>query len=183
MTTSPPASQDHLDSANITTQEHTSFQMFEVLPRLYISKFPTTIPPNITHILNMCTHPHPKDTTRNYLHIALDDIDNITPHIPSILSFIDTALKDDGTVLVHCALGLNRSAAAVLAFLCHQKEMTSLETLKYLKERKPNVRPSALFMQQINQYFGRKEGEDVEDPMARFHRRLQERKAGIVQSQ
>ncbi|KUJ19199.1 putative dual specificity protein phosphatase 16 [Mollisia scopiformis] len=145
----------------------------------------------------MCTHKHPEDATRTYLHIALDDIDDMKRHIQELVAFIDSAIKGGGIVLVHCALGLNRSAAAILSYLCSQKPITSLEALEYLKERKPDVRqvlllcfmgidlltlnerPSALFLQQINQYYGRKEKNEAEDPMARFHRRLQERKAGI----
>lgn len=56
--------------------------------------------------------------------------------------------------------------------------MTSMEAFEYLREPKPDVKPSAPFLQQINEYFGRKEKEGIEDPMAQFHRRLQERKAG-----
>ncbi|CZR61452.1 uncharacterized protein PAC_11348 [Phialocephala subalpina] len=170
--------QGRLDRAHIATDtcvtEKELYQMFKVVPGLYISKFPTTIPVEITHILNMCTHPHPADdTNRAYLHIPILDIDNITPHIPSITTFISNALKQEGKVLVHCALRLNRSAAAVLAFLCFQKEMTAAEALKCLKERKPNVSPSAIFMGQINRYFGREESEKVEDPMNRERRQFQ----------
>ncbi len=77
------------------------FKMFEILPQLHLSKFPTEIPTEITHILNMCGTPHPFDSTRTYLHIPLNDIDNITPHIEKIIHLIENALRGDGNILVH----------------------------------------------------------------------------------
>lgn len=113
--------------------------MFRILPHLYLSKFPDIIPSGITHVLNMCVHPHPDDTTRSYLHIPLDDVDNIAPEIPKIIKFIDEALTNGGTVLVHCAIGLNRSAAAVVSYLCNLYKINASEALKLLKERKADV--------------------------------------------
>ncbi|TVY50830.1 Dual specificity protein phosphatase H1 [Lachnellula cervina] len=107
------------------------YHAFEILPHLHLSSFPTTpeqIPDDITHVLNMCTTPSAPDATRTYLHIPLLDWDDISPHISSIISFISSALLSSVTtppttetktpkVLVHCALGVNRSAAAVITYL------------------------------------------------------------------
>jgi protein-tyrosine phosphatase len=166
----------------------TTYTKFEILPNLYLSRFPKEIPEDITHVLNMCTTPHPPDDTRTYLHIPLDDIDDITPHIPSILTFISSALSTpslsrfsnmnrENKVLVHCALGINRSVAAVVAYVCHVKGMRWGQALRLVRERKGDVRPSALFLKQIDVFFGR-DGEEEEDPLVGFHRRLQERKMG-----
>jgi hypothetical protein len=166
----------------------TTYTKFEILPNLYLSRFPKEIPEDITHVLNMCTTPHPPDDTRTYLHIPLDDIDDITPHIPSILTFISSALSTpslsrfsnmnrENKVLVHCALGINRSVAAVVAYVCHVKGVRWGQALRLVRERKGDVRPSALFLKQIDVFFGR-DGEEEEDPLVGFHRRLQERKMG-----
>jgi protein-tyrosine phosphatase len=122
--------------------------MFEMLPHLYYlylsnSKFPITILLEITHVLNMCTHPRPADSSRRYLHIALIDIDDITSEIPSILAFIGSVLSDrngsKNNVLVYCALGLNRSVAAVLAYMCHKKRVRASEGLEWIGWRKGYV--------------------------------------------
>ena len=98
---------------------------YEVLLNLYISEFPVDIDPRFTHILNMCTQPHPLDAnhpTQKYHQILINDIDNITPHIPAIISFISTAIKEEnGTVLVYYHAGINRSVSAIVAYLCHSK--------------------------------------------------------------
>jgi protein-tyrosine phosphatase len=171
-------SQDLVDSESITTTGTEQLKMFEILPNLYMSKFPAYIPLEITHVLNMCTHRHPPDPSRAYLHISLDDIDNIKPHIPQILEYIDNALQNNGKILVHCALGINRSAAAIVSYLCHRNRTNSSAALEFLKEKKGDVKPSALFLKQIDQFFHREE--EKEDPLVGFHRRLQQRRQGAL---
>jgi protein-tyrosine phosphatase len=167
-----------VDSESITTSSTEQLMMFEILPNLYLSKFPTQIPLKITHVLNMCTHAHPPDPSRAYFHISLNDIDNIKPHIPHILEYINNALQKNGNVLVHCALGINRSAAAIVSYLCHRNQTSSSAALEFLKEKKRDVKPSALFLKQIDQLFHREE--EKEDPLVGFHGRLQQIKQGAL---
>ncbi|KAG4428682.1 hypothetical protein IFR05_015832, partial [Cadophora sp. M221] len=115
----------------------------------------------------MCKDPHPVSNSLHLkiLHIPLDDIadiDDITPYIPQILTFISTALASSASILVHCALGLNRSVAAILAYLCHVRKVDSATALKFLKTKKEDVKPSALLLGQIDRFFGREGGK--EDP-------------------
>ncbi|KAH6681558.1 putative dual specificity protein phosphatase 16, partial [Halenospora varia] len=111
------------------------------------------------------------------LHIStLADIDDITPHIPAILEFITDALSP-APLLVHCAIGINRSPSAIIAYLCSTEKITSEQALKIVKHKKPDIRPGKLFLAQINRFFGR-ENEGGEDPMVGFHERLKKRKAG-----
>jgi|HubBroStandDraft_4_1064222.scaffolds.fasta_scaffold164058_1 protein-tyrosine phosphatase len=153
----------------------------EIIPGLDLSSFPNTIDPKYTHVLNMCTMPnHPASHHLEILHIQLLDWDNITPHIPGIVQYIDRALQNpDSRVLVHCALGINRSAAAVTTYLCHHNNTNSSIALGYLKSKKPDVQPSVLFLQQIDQYFGYQDT-CRKDPLVSFHERLQRRKAGVL---
>lgn len=151
----------------------------EIIPHLYLSSFPKSadLDPQITHILNMCTTPSEPDPTRTYLNVPLLDWDNITPYIPVIVQFIESGLQH-GSVLVHCALGINRSASAVVAYLCHRDNFNSTQALRLVQERKNNVAPSALFLNQIDRFFGRVDIK--EDPLVAFHERLRRRKQGNV---
>ncbi|KAH8663436.1 protein-tyrosine phosphatase-like protein, partial [Tricladium varicosporioides] len=113
------------------------------------------------------------------LHIStLADIDDITPHIPAILEFIGGALSpspDTNKLLVHCAIGINRSPSAIIAYLCSTQNINATQALKIVKHKKPDVRPSKLFLAQVDRYFGR--GNEREpDPMVGFHERLRRRK-------
>lgn len=176
----------------------------EIIPNLFLSRYPDEIPEEITHILNLSPYAHPPTSIINLksLHIStLADIDDITPHIPAILEFIGGALspspdvdisgssshpsqsKDDaGTksiktnkLLVHCAIGINRSPSAIIAYLCSTQNINATQALKIVKHKKPDVRPSKLFLAQVDRYFGR--GNEREpDPMVGFHERLRRRK-------
>jgi protein-tyrosine phosphatase len=170
---------NHLSNSRRTTHLRTNdFEMFEIIPRLYLSKFPESIPSDITHVLNMCTTPHPADPSRTYLHIPMNDVDHIAPHIEKIINFIDTALANNGIVLVHCSLGINRSASAMIAYLCHRDKINSTEALAFLTTKKNDVLPCTLFLKQIDRYFQRKA--DGKDPNGRggFPRKSRGRKIG-----
>jgi protein-tyrosine phosphatase len=153
----------------------------EIIPGLDLSSFPDKIDPKYTHVLNMCTTPnHPASHDPEILHIQLLDWDNITSHIPRIVQYVDSALQNpNNRVLIHCALGINRSASAVTTYLCHCNNTNSSTALEYLKSKKPDVQPSVLFLQQIDQYFGHQDT-SKKDPLASFHECLQRRKAGML---
>lgn len=72
-------------------------------------------------------------------------------------------------------MGLNKSVAAIISFLCDIEPIKSSEASHEVKKIKSDVKPSAIFLRQIDLFFGR--AGDVEDPLTIFHRRLQERKA------
>ncbi|KFX89851.1 hypothetical protein V490_06779 [Pseudogymnoascus sp. VKM F-3557] len=153
-----------------------------VIPGLYLSSFPNELDKKYTHVLNMCMTPHKALPHASHPpespHLKLLDWDDITPYIPQILMFIDVALEHpQNRVLVHCALGVNRSAAAVTAYLCHRNGSNTTIALEYLKSRKSDVQPSAMFLQQIDENFGYKDTFEI-DPMVAFHERLRKRKAG-----
>ncbi|KAG6868111.1 hypothetical protein C0993_007489 [Termitomyces sp. T159_Od127] len=69
-----------------------------------------------THVLSVC--PDYPSTGPNHLTIAVDDseYDNILIHLPTACDFIEAALKDNGKVLVHCVMGISRSATVVAAY-------------------------------------------------------------------
>ncbi|KFY53090.1 hypothetical protein V496_07924 [Pseudogymnoascus sp. VKM F-4515 (FW-2607)] len=156
----------------------------DIIPGLYLSSFPDEINIKYTHVLNMCRTPHEGSSHASprpeILHIQLLDWDDITPYISLILQFIDTALQcPQNNVLVHCALGVNRSAAAVTAYLCHQNKTNSRAALEYLRSRKQDVQPSVMFLQQIDKFFGYNDTFGI-DPMVAFHERLRKRKERMV---
>jgi len=99
------------------------YTKFEILPNIYLSRFPKEIPEETTHVLKMCTIPHPPDHSQVYLHIPIDDIDDTTSQIASIITFIENARSLNGKVLVHCAFRINRSVVAVVAYVCYVKGM------------------------------------------------------------
>merc|ERR1711972_1066765 len=56
----------------------------------------------------------------NYLALDAKDEDGypLDQHFDEIISFLEQCRKERRKVLVHCVMGINRSASAVVAFLC-----------------------------------------------------------------
>ncbi len=60
------------------------------------------------------------------------------------------------TILVHCAAGIQRSAAAVAFFLIAHQQMTALDAIRFIQERRPVAfRPSINFERAILSFANR----------------------------
>ncbi|XP_040292438.1 protein phosphatase Slingshot homolog isoform X2 [Bufo bufo] len=63
--------------------------------------------------------------------------------------------KRQGTrVLVHCKMGVSRSASTVIAYAMKEYEWTFEDALKHVKERRSIVQPNAGFLRQLQTYQG-----------------------------
>jgi protein-tyrosine phosphatase len=67
-------------------------------------------------------------------------------------TFIDGALQNNHKVLVHCEVGMSRSATVVLAYLMNRCGISYGQALNHVKTRRPIVRPNAGFAQGLLQY-------------------------------
>ena len=85
-------------------------------------------------------------------------------------------------MLIHYHLGINRSAVAVVAYLCHMKGLSTRQVEEWVRERKADVRVSRVFLAQIDRCFRREsgDGEEEEDVLVGVYRRLAERKMGLL---
>ncbi|KAF9004199.1 protein-tyrosine phosphatase-like protein, partial [Cyathus striatus] len=73
----------------------------------------------ITHILSICPDFPSTGANQNHLTIPINDIeyDDLLIHLPRACEFIRKAIEDDhGRVLVHCVMGISRSATVVVAY-------------------------------------------------------------------
>ena len=70
----------------------------------------------ITHILSVCTD-NPSESS-NHLTIPVEDseYEDLLIHMPTACRFIQDALDGGGVVLVHCVMGISRSAAVMCAY-------------------------------------------------------------------
>ncbi|XP_055857595.1 dual specificity protein phosphatase 13 isoform X2 [Episyrphus balteatus] len=62
--------------------------------------------------------------------------------------FIDNAITSGGKILVHCLVGMSRSATCVLAYLMICRKMTAVEAIRTVRMRR-DIRPNDGFLQQI----------------------------------
>uniref|UniRef100_A0A8C4TGA4 Dual specificity protein phosphatase n=2 Tax=Erpetoichthys calabaricus TaxID=27687 RepID=A0A8C4TGA4_ERPCA len=161
--------------------KHSTGHVHEVWPNLYIGDEYTArdktelLSLGITHIVNAAHGRYHVNTGAGYysdMYIdyygveADDDPEfDLSPYFHPTAKFIRAGLNSPkGKVLVHCAMGISRSAALVFAFLMICKKMTLVEAIKTVGRHR-DVCPNSGFLSQLRQLditlaFERKRRED-----------------------
>ncbi|XP_030568346.1 dual specificity protein phosphatase 3 isoform X2 [Drosophila novamexicana] len=62
--------------------------------------------------------------------------------------FIDSAISSGGKILVHCLVGMSRSATCVLAYLMICRKMSAVDAIRTVRMRR-EIRPNDGFLQQL----------------------------------
>uniref|UniRef100_A0A8C5M5K3 Dual specificity protein phosphatase n=1 Tax=Leptobrachium leishanense TaxID=445787 RepID=A0A8C5M5K3_9ANUR len=134
----------------------------EVWPRLYLGDQEIAanrgelIQLRITHILN-ATHSRWRGAEgyegMNISYMGIDAQDSPTfdmsVHFYTAADFIHNALRDKGgKILVHCAVGVSRSATLVLAYLMIHHDMTLVDAITTVKDRR-GIIPNRGFLRQL----------------------------------
>ncbi|KAM3924079.1 dual specificity protein phosphatase 26 [Leptodactylus fuscus] len=110
----------------------------------------------ITHILN-ASHSRLRGGADNYkgmnvLYMGIDAQDSPTfdmsVHFYPAADFIHQALRGRGQILVHCAVGVSRSATLVLAYLMIYHHKTLVEAINTVKDRR-GIIPNRGFLRQL----------------------------------
>lgn len=104
----------------------------------------------VTHILNVtveCRNHFPDEFT--YLQLPIEDSKetSLDKVLPKGIAFIQSAAGS--TILVHCTVGMSRSAAMVLAYLMVVKKMRLKEGMQLLKSHRPITSPNIGFLAQL----------------------------------
>ncbi|XP_030628605.1 dual specificity protein phosphatase 13-like [Chanos chanos] len=112
----------------------------------------------ITHIVNAASGPpHVNTGPRFYRDMAIDyygvEADDsseflISLHFYPTARFIRAALSRKGKVLVHCLMGVSRSATLVLAFLMICEGLTLMEAAQTVRQHR-DICPNPGFLNQL----------------------------------
>uniref|UniRef100_A0A3Q2Z2F6 Dual specificity protein phosphatase n=2 Tax=Hippocampus comes TaxID=109280 RepID=A0A3Q2Z2F6_HIPCM len=111
----------------------------------------------ITHVLNashgkLCCKGSDDfyGTTVKYYGVPANDLPtfDISPFFYPAAAFIDRALTSGGRILVHCAVGVSRSATLVLAYLMIHHHLTLLSAIKCVQQKRW-IFPNRGFLQQL----------------------------------
>ncbi|KAM5141500.1 protein phosphatase Slingshot homolog 3 [Mantella aurantiaca] len=135
----------------------------EIFPYLYLgsewnaSNLEELQKNRVTHILNVTREiDNFFPETFQYLNIRVLDEEstNLLPYWKETHSFISKAKRQDTSVLVHCKMGVSRSASTVIAYAMKEYEWTLEQAMKHVKERRSIVQPNAGFLRQLQTYQG-----------------------------
>nr|VWO98233.1 Chloride channel protein [Ganoderma boninense] len=143
----------------------------EIQPRLWLSGLYTAVDEEqlvaigVTHIVSILEqrpkYPAALKKKLKTLHIPLQDIDtaDLLQHFDATTAFIKSALDDKrNTVLVHCAMGISRSATVVSAYLIATASMQPHEAVEFVQSKREIVCPNLGFRRQLDAYASRLRG-------------------------
>ncbi|XP_072537256.1 dual specificity protein phosphatase 26-like [Salminus brasiliensis] len=133
----------------------------EVWPRLYIGNMDFAENraelrrQNFTHVLN-CAHSSRRGAEFydgmgiTYLGIEAHDSPayDMSVNFNTGAEFIHNALRGGGKILVHCHVGVSRSATVVLAYMMLKHSMTLVEAINTVKEGR-GIIPNRGFLRQL----------------------------------
>ena len=68
--------------------------------------------------------------------------------------FIKEAKEQNGSILVHCKMGVSRSASCVIAYLMKEYKLNMHQALEKVREQRPIVDPNEGFLRQLEEYNG-----------------------------
>lgn len=118
----------------------------------------------ITHVLNCAAgaghdpncveSPYKDDRSGVLRYMELDALDYpgypiIRTHYRCAKTFIDEAKDSGGRALVHCELGVNRSAALCIAYSMEAEQMSLLRAVRQLQIDRPNILCNEGFRRQL----------------------------------
>ncbi|KAI0272299.1 protein-tyrosine phosphatase-like protein [Gloeopeniophorella convolvens] len=138
-----------------------------IAPRLYLTDLHTACDPvqltnlGITHVVSAIEEAptFPASCRLRTLHIPVSDHagEDILQYLSTTTSFIRGALAEspDARVLVHCYMGISRSATVVIAYLIATSGMAPREALAAVRGKRSIVRPNPGFMSQLETYWVR----------------------------
>ncbi|KAJ3126491.1 Dual specificity protein phosphatase 1 [Nowakowskiella sp. JEL0407] len=143
-----------------------NFKASEIVPGLFIgSRFDALNEnfiheANITHIINMtlevpCKFPDRIQYTQN----PIPDIDSagLLINLETLINLIDTVLESRSTstsekhpaILVHCAMGISRSASVVIAWRMRKEKENFTQAFKFVHSKREFVCPNNGFREQL----------------------------------
>jgi protein-tyrosine phosphatase len=130
----------------------------KILPNLYLGNIVSAEPSNlkklnIKHVINISNSTYEKLPSVMYMDIMINDLSNvnITEHFDKTNKIIKNATLKGENVLVHCQMGISRSASIVLAYLLSRNLSLKISYL-FVKNKRPIIGPNFGFYCQLANY-------------------------------
>ncbi|XP_030853540.1 dual specificity protein phosphatase 12 [Strongylocentrotus purpuratus] len=133
----------------------------EILPRLWLGDLQAAESERflndrkISHVLSLINMPItvPSEVAVNHKQIIIRDQpgEDLLTHLEDILAFMEDGLDPakEGSVLVHCAMGVSRSSSAVIAYIMYKEKCPLVTALKKVVDKHSQTCPNTGFMEQL----------------------------------
>lgn len=111
----------------------------------------------VSHILNVAREVDnffPERFTYCNVRVWDEEAAQLLPCWKETHRFVEAARAQGTRVLVHCKMGVSRSAATVVAYAMKQFRWTLEQALRHVQERRPVARPNPGFLRQLQTYQG-----------------------------
>lgn len=79
-----------------------------------------------------------------------NDEENLEKCLQNVYDYI--IQHKNNKILVHCKMGASRSASVVIFYLMKQHQMTLLEAIDYIKEKRMIINPNCRFIETLQKY-------------------------------
>ncbi|PFH51939.1 hypothetical protein AMATHDRAFT_141329 [Amanita thiersii Skay4041] len=136
-----------------------------ILPRLYLAGYTIAsdsaelVRLGVTHVVSVLEHAPSlpksiKEECRLHVKVADRAEANLLEKLDTTTSFIRAALNENDTnvVLVHCLMGISRSATVLCAYLIATKNMKVDQAINYVQSKRPIISPNTGFKEQLETY-------------------------------
>ncbi|XP_059162112.1 dual specificity protein phosphatase 1-A-like [Physella acuta] len=133
----------------------------EILPHLYLgdvshsSQRALLEQIGITALLNVSSNcGNLFQSQFKYMNIHINDnMDaDLISWFPKIISFIDEVAQENGKVLVHCRMGVSRSATVCIAYIMQKQGLSLDSAFEFVMSRRPIIDPNLNFIQQLQRF-------------------------------
>ncbi|KAJ2157845.1 hypothetical protein GGF46_004208 [Coemansia sp. RSA 552] len=107
----------------------------------------------VARVLNVAREVGPGTVNRVYRHMEWDhDEGDLVKYFEECFGFIDGARQRHEGVLVHCQLGVSRSASLVIAYVMRTMRKGFREAYEYVRLRAPCISPNISLISQLCEY-------------------------------
>lgn len=97
---------------------------------------------------------YPERFTYHNVRLWDEESAQLLPHWKETHRFVEAARAQGTRVLVHCKMGVSRSAATVIAYAMKQYGWSLEQALRHVQELRPIARPNPGFLRQLQTYQG-----------------------------
>ena len=111
----------------------------------------------ITHILNVTREIDnffPGVFTYKNIREYDEESTDLLKYLDSTYRYIKTAKEEDGKVLIHCKMGISRSATVTISYVMKEYSMSLEEVMTMVKSKRSIVNPNKSFRKQLDVYEG-----------------------------